>query len=212
MSADAQHTAFHEAGHAVIGRVLGMACGQVTIVPDHDSSGHSITSNPSDTYELWEERGKFRGDEMHSIYVGRILTLMAGAEAERELLGRCNGGESDDLKQIEKVAASSDGFPSHDKWKRYEPRMRRQVRDLVCWENITIETHLLGQYKILTVSPSLLAIVAMIGNHAISEWIDVADCNVHSTLILPETTLANGVLPFWVWVSACVEVEEGGGF
>jgi len=39
MSADALHTAFHEAGHAVIGRVLGMACGQVTIVPDHDSLG-----------------------------------------------------------------------------------------------------------------------------------------------------------------------------
>jgi len=56
---------------------------------------------------------------------------MAGVEAERELLGRCHGGEDDDLRQIEDVRASSDGFPSYDKWKRYEPRMRRQVRRLV---------------------------------------------------------------------------------
>src|SRR5262245_12701176 len=107
------HTAVHEAGHGVIGRMLGMACGQVTIVPDHDSAGHSITFDPWTTYELWEERGKYRGNEMHSIYVGRILTLMAGAEAERKLLGRCNGGEDDDLYQIEDVRASSDGFPSY---------------------------------------------------------------------------------------------------
>jgi hypothetical protein len=35
---------------------------------------------------------------------------MAGAEAERELLGKCNGGEGDDLYQIECEANSSDGF------------------------------------------------------------------------------------------------------
>jgi hypothetical protein len=36
-------------------------------------------------------------------------------------------------------------------------------------------------------------------------------CNVHSALILLETTLADVALPFWVWVGACVKVEEGGG-
>jgi len=30
-------TAYHEAGHAVIGRVLGMTCGGATIVPDYDA-------------------------------------------------------------------------------------------------------------------------------------------------------------------------------
>jgi hypothetical protein len=110
MSDDPWHKAVHEAAHAVIGRVLGMDCGPVTIVTDDDSEGHSITYHPTDTYERWEERGKFRGDDMHSIYVGRILTLMAGAEAERELLGKCNGGEGDDLYQIECEANSSDGF------------------------------------------------------------------------------------------------------
>jgi ATP-dependent Zn protease len=131
MMDDLLHTAVHEAGHAVIGRVLGMACGPATIVPDDDSEGHSITFDPWVTYECWEERGKSRGDDMHSIYIGRILTLMAGAEAERELLGTCNGGDGSDLDQIERAAVSSDGFSSHDEWKRYEPRMRRQVRRLV---------------------------------------------------------------------------------
>ena len=43
---DLLHIAVHEAGHAVIGRVLGMECGPVTIVPDDDSLGHSITFDP----------------------------------------------------------------------------------------------------------------------------------------------------------------------
>jgi hypothetical protein len=38
-------TAYHEAGHAVIGRVLGMTCGGVTIVPDYEdrAAGHALT-------------------------------------------------------------------------------------------------------------------------------------------------------------------------
>jgi hypothetical protein len=108
-----------------------MECGPVTIVPDDDSLGHSITFDPWVTYERWEERGRSRGDDMHSIYIGRILTLMSGVEAEKELLGSCNGGDGDDLYHIEDAAVSSDGFSSHDEWKRYEPRMRRQVRRLV---------------------------------------------------------------------------------
>jgi hypothetical protein len=71
MESDVLHTAVHEAGHAVIGRVLDMDCGPVTIVPDDDSAGHSITFDPWVTYERWEERGKSRGDDMHSIYIGR---------------------------------------------------------------------------------------------------------------------------------------------
>jgi len=139
MENDAIHRAYHEAGHAVIGRVLGMACGPVTIVPDDDSAGHSITFDPWVTYERWEERGKSRGDDMHSIYIGRILTIMAGPEAERELLGTCPDGDGSDLDQIDDAAMSSDGFSSHDEWKRFEPRMRRQVRRLVRKHRAKIE-------------------------------------------------------------------------
>jgi len=35
-------TAVHEAGHAVIGRVLNMVCGNVSIIEDGDSAGLDI--------------------------------------------------------------------------------------------------------------------------------------------------------------------------
>ena len=38
--------ATHEAGHAVIGRVLEITCWKVTIVPDEDTLGHCAMSNP----------------------------------------------------------------------------------------------------------------------------------------------------------------------
>ena len=49
-------TAVHEAGHAVIGRILKQVCGSVTIVPDHDSLGHSIAADPFVTMSAWEEQ------------------------------------------------------------------------------------------------------------------------------------------------------------
>jgi ATP-dependent Zn protease len=38
--------AYHEAGHAVRGRVLGLDCGSATIAPDDDAAGHAITADP----------------------------------------------------------------------------------------------------------------------------------------------------------------------
>jgi ATP-dependent Zn protease len=32
-----RHTAYHEAGHAVVGRVLGLTLGEATIVPDYEA-------------------------------------------------------------------------------------------------------------------------------------------------------------------------------
>lgn len=61
---DLEHTAYHEAGHAVIGRVLSVPCGDVTIVPDYKKQTRGVAIVRSDPYELsdnWDERGKFRG-------------------------------------------------------------------------------------------------------------------------------------------------------
>jgi hypothetical protein len=46
--------AIHEAGHAVIGRVLTLVCGHATIVVDHEAGelGHSITADPRHAYTL----------------------------------------------------------------------------------------------------------------------------------------------------------------
>jgi ATP-dependent Zn protease len=45
---DQLHTATHEAGHAVIARVLTLACGGASIQPDYDdgAAGHSIIAGP----------------------------------------------------------------------------------------------------------------------------------------------------------------------
>ncbi len=121
-------TAIHEAGHAVIGRVLGLPCGEATVTPNESESeaGYAITADPWAILWTWEHRGKFR--QARSAFCGKILGTMAGTEAERELLGQCAGGDSDDRHQIA-MMADSEGWG--DRWDRYEPRMRRQTRRLV---------------------------------------------------------------------------------
>ena len=39
-------TAYHEAGHAVIGRVLTLSCGRATIKPDRAEAGHASPTTP----------------------------------------------------------------------------------------------------------------------------------------------------------------------
>jgi hypothetical protein len=94
-----RQTAIYEAGHAVIGRVLAMSCKGATIRPDHDSSGHAILEGIYTTMSDWERRGHYR--DPHAIYVGRILTFMAGADAVRMLLGVVDDpGDNDDRAQV----------------------------------------------------------------------------------------------------------------
>jgi hypothetical protein len=88
----------HEAGHAVIGRVLGMVCGGATIQCDDSSDGHAVTADPWAVMHSWEQRQKFR--DSASAFRGRIIAFMAGREAEIECLGFCRGGDDDDRYQI----------------------------------------------------------------------------------------------------------------
>ena len=57
-----RRAAYHEAGHAVVQRVVGMLCGSATIVPDHEemTAGFAIIHDPWAVYSAWERRGKFR--------------------------------------------------------------------------------------------------------------------------------------------------------
>ena len=68
--------AIHEAGHAVIARVLNMLCGHTTIEPDADSGGHGIIYDPYDIYDAWERQGRYRN--LSTVLVGRIMSFMAG--------------------------------------------------------------------------------------------------------------------------------------
>jgi hypothetical protein len=91
-------TAYHEAGHAVIGRVLTLMCGEATIKPDYKSRswGVSICPDPYACLEEWEKRGKVRGSTK-AVFCARIIQSMAGAEAVGELLGRSRiVGDGDD--------------------------------------------------------------------------------------------------------------------
>src|SRR4051794_25458343 len=141
MTNELSRTAYHEAGHAVIGRVLGLTCGQATIriVEDEGEAGHPIIADPHRT--AWDWNQKFMADqervspslkyrELRSAFRATILARMAGAEAEVVFLGQCQGGDEDDRLQIDMMAASYADF-SDDEWERYEPRMRRHVRRLV---------------------------------------------------------------------------------
>jgi ATP-dependent Zn protease len=99
-----QATAYHEAGHAVIGRKMGLVCGGATIVPNEDEgeAGHSIAADPWATVEAWWNAGRDR-DYEHAL-LGRIVTYMAGAETECVVYGHCVGGDDDDRRQIAYMA------------------------------------------------------------------------------------------------------------
>jgi ATP-dependent Zn protease len=122
-------TAIHEAGHAVIGRVLTLPCGPASIKRDHDSSGHAITHDAYLALHEWERRGHFRasGD---AVWVARILTYMAGAEAEAEIVGTRGRGDGDDRYQIALMLEQVDSPPPSD-LVRYEARLRAMARMLV---------------------------------------------------------------------------------
>lgn len=131
-----QRTAIHEAAHAVIGRVLRQTCGGATILADHESMGHALTADPHVTLHHWEVARRWRGDDWSSIMRGRIISFMAGREAEIEISGRCYGGDGDDRQQI-LLMADEVRIPGVDRqtasqaeimrgWKSYERRLRKK--------------------------------------------------------------------------------------
>jgi ATP-dependent Zn protease len=128
---DLRSTAIHQAGHAVIGRALGMVMGEASIVPDVDagSAGHSAGSDQWVTWEAWTERGKFR--DIDSVYRGHVMELMAGREAELECIGHCQGGDGEDQYQIAVVLDSLVGHLDDEALLLYAARLRARTRWLV---------------------------------------------------------------------------------
>jgi len=122
-------TAYHEAGHAVTGRVLTLPCGYATIRPDYAKAiaGHVITPEPYACLSEWERRGKVR-DSGNAVWYARIITYMAGAEAEKELLDSTVIGDGDDRDQI---ALMAEELPGGADWDKLEPRLRAMARMLV---------------------------------------------------------------------------------
>ena len=126
-------SAVHEAGHAVIGRVLKQVCGQASILPDPDEgeAGHAIIADPHETFVYWlDDLGRLRsGDLLVSIMRGRIMAYMAGRAAEEEFFGDCAGGDGDDRRQIDLMLASL--LPSDADVPHYAQRLRGHTQTLV---------------------------------------------------------------------------------
>ena len=124
-----RHTAIHEAGHAIVGRVLGLDCGSVTIQADRAAmeAGHAIIHDPWVTLARWERIGRFRGEQERSAFRARIMAHMAGAEAEVAVLGACQGGDGHDRAEI---AAMLDSMGADDDG-RQEARLRQATRQLL---------------------------------------------------------------------------------
>jgi len=102
-------TSYHEAGHAVIGRVLGMTCGGATVVPNYEDleAGHAI-AHVERSISDWDARGRWR---WQSMFRARIMMLMAGRESEVEVFGKdpdAEFGDASDLHEIGLTAEEAD--------------------------------------------------------------------------------------------------------
>jgi ATP-dependent Zn protease len=123
-------TAHHEAGHAVIGRILTLACGPATIEPNYEDAtwGVSRCPGPSACVYEWEKRGKVRSE--NAVWIARMICLMAGAEAEAEFFGKAMvGGDDDDRYQIQQMLDEVPHLLGSSE--KCEARLRRMTRMLI---------------------------------------------------------------------------------
>jgi hypothetical protein len=80
------------------------------------TEGYSHTPDPWACLWAWEKRGKDRGD--NAVWHARIITMMAGAEAEKACLGQEALGDDDDRYQI--LLMFDEMRSSRTDWDSYE--------------------------------------------------------------------------------------------
>lgn len=135
--ADDRQTAIHEAGHAVVGRAVGVPCGEVTIEAETpDDLGHSVMLDPRFSWE--------RGDgAKRPIVEAFCIALYAGAEAERFILGTTNVGDGVDCDRATKclawVGLPGASYEGDDVFDRHEARLRARARSAVVEHRAAIE-------------------------------------------------------------------------
>jgi ATP-dependent Zn protease len=140
VSQQRQHTAIHEAGHAVIGRVLKQVCGQATIRQNRreGEAGYHFIADPHVTHYHWEKLARYR--KYDQVMLGRIMSFMAGREAEEEVFGACAGGDEDDEYQVDLMLNSL--LPPDielSRYRLYHQRLCRHTRGLVRRHRAKIE-------------------------------------------------------------------------
>jgi hypothetical protein len=115
--------AYHEAGYAVIGRCLGMIRSGASIESHNNSAISCVLADPNLIQHQWVLRGKYR--DPSSVFRGKVLTYMAGAEAEREF-GFTRRKDGNDREQI---VAMLQWLPKSDA--SYEQLLRKKACGLV---------------------------------------------------------------------------------
>jgi hypothetical protein len=133
-----ERSAHHEAGHAVIARVLGLLGGAATIAANHlfQSYGGS-ESYLAETMEHWRRPTSEGGNKklllrsLPCAYRAGVMMSMAGREAERECLGTSCSDDRFDLDDIDEFVPKIYPGASRAEWSRRRDRLRRMTRALV---------------------------------------------------------------------------------
>lgn len=130
-------TAYHEAGHAVIGRKLNLVCGDVSIEETAEWLGFAEITSPE---RLWE-----RGDGPKRSHAEAFaIALYAGAEAERFFLGTTDVGDSADVERAMSALAwggvRGATFVGDEAFDRAEARLRAEAARLVRFHSAAIRS------------------------------------------------------------------------
>jgi len=156
-----KNLAHHEAGHAVVGRVLGLRGGAATIVANHIRQSYGdAESCHRETVEYWRRpvseggTGKLLRSPLCACRA-RVLMSMAGREAELECLGTIRGnygGDRVDRDDIDELMPTLYPGASPAEWSRRQVRLRRMTRALVRRHRDKIEriASALLQYRTLS--------------------------------------------------------------
>jgi hypothetical protein len=90
----------HEAGHAIVARVLGVPAGRATIESSGRGAGFAEVAEPDECLRVWAAQGKRRPS--YFAIDAAVLISMAGAISERHCLGQDTGGHGIDLADIDR--------------------------------------------------------------------------------------------------------------
>jgi hypothetical protein len=101
-------------------------------------AGFSICADPYECEAEWQKRGKYR--DGGAVWHARIIAYMAGAETEKELLGREALGDANDRLQIELMATDNQWKKTKAQWEKLESRLRVMTRMLVRRHKVRIES------------------------------------------------------------------------
>ena len=137
MTNDERHTAHHEAGHAVIARVLGLSCGGASIISEEGHSrGHSVIDDPRFSWQRGDGPKRQAADAF-------CVALYAGYESEFACIDDFENGDHVDRERATGCLAWAGvrgaRFVGDDIWDRHERRLREKAGRLVKDHRLTIE-------------------------------------------------------------------------